>query len=156
MSTQVGFSTTNMIISRIVRWFTNSKCSHAFMVIDLYDKPWVLESGYFGIVLLPLDKFAKANKIVALVPVDVPQINVVSAMEELGDAYDFGGLVGAMFPIVGRWFKARWNNPFNSSRAMFCSEFVVTALQHANFPGSDTLVPANTSPQNLMDFLQGK
>lgn len=150
---QVGFSTTHMYLSRIIRFFTKSECSHAFFVFDLFGKAWVLEAGFFGVTLLALEKFQKTNTVIALVPIEATESDLEAAMEELGDRYDFGGLLGSFFVIVGRWFKKKWKNPWDAPKALFCSEFVVKALQANGYPGAENLVAADTTPQDLLDFL---
>ena len=149
----IGFSTTNQLISRIIRFFTGSKVSHCFMLFELFEQAWVLEAGFFGISLKPLKKFQKSDTVVALVPVPLAEEDVARAMQALGEKYDFGGLLGSIFPLIGKWFKQKWKNPWNNSKALFCSEFCLKSLQEAGFPGADQLDPASTTPQDLLDFL---
>lgn len=150
----VGFSTTNAILSRFIRWVTKSEVSHTFLVFDLYGRAWVLEAGFFGVTMLPVDKFQKDNiiKTMAAIP-EIGDEHIAKAMDDLGDRYDFGGLLGSAVVIVGRWFKRKWKNPWQDSKAMFCSEFVVTILQEAHFPDAELLEPSETTPQDLQDFL---
>lgn len=150
----VGFSTTNQLISRIIRWFTKATVSHCFFVFDLFGKGWVLQSDFFGVVILPLEKFQKSNTIIALAPIpELGEDDLARAMQELGGAYDFGGLLGGIFPIIGSWFKRKWKNPWENPSALFCSEFIVVSLQEASFPGADQLVASETTPEDLKDFL---
>jgi len=149
----VGFSTTNKIISRIIRWVTHSEVSHTFLAYQAFNRIWVLEAGFLGVSIVPLDKFKAKNNIVLMVPVrELSPDDLGAAMDQLGTAYDFGGLLGAIFPVIGHWFKRKWKNPWNNPKAMFCSELVVYSLQSAKFPGTEALVPADTSPQDLKDF----
>ena len=141
------------LLSRLVRWFTKSKASHSFLTFDALGRSWILESGVKGIVVLPLDKFK--DELVAAVQVPEISDEVLSKVmdEHLGLDYDFTGLFGMGINYLGRWFKAKWKNPWNNPGSMFCSEFVVETLQEAGFPGADKLVAADTSPQDLLDFL---
>lgn len=150
----IAFSTQpRNLLSRLVRWFTKSKTSHAFIIFEAMGRAWILESGVKGVVVLPLDKFR--DQMVAVVPVpDLTDEELSKVMDEyLGRDYDFTGLFGMTFNYIGRWLKAKWRNPWNNSRAMFCSELCVKALQESGFPGADQLVAADTSPQDLLDFL---
>lgn len=151
---QIAFSTQpKNLLSRVIRWFTKSKVSHCFIVFEAFGHKWILESGIKGVVILPLDKFD--GEIRALV--DIPELTpeaLGNVMEDdLGRDYDFTGLAGMAINYIGRWFKAKWKNPLNASRSMFCSEFVVKALAESKFPGADQLDAADTSPQDLLDFL---
>ena len=88
-----------------------------------------------------------------LVPLDA---GVREAGTWLGEWYDFTCLFGTIFPILGRWLKAKWKNPFNNSRALFCSEAVTKVPQVSKYPRSEFLVPENTTPQDLLVFLTEK
>jgi hypothetical protein len=150
----VGFSTTNQLISRIIRWFTKATTSHCFFVFDLFGKAWILQSDFFGVVVLPAEKFLKSNTLVAMAPIpELGEQDLARAMEHLGGAYDFGGLLGGIWPVIGRWFKKKWSNPWENPKALFCSEFVVTSLQMSGFPGADKLVASETTPEDLKHFL---
>lgn len=150
----IGFSTQpKSTLSRIVRWFTKSKTSHALIVFQMFGRDWILESGIKGVVILPIERLD--GVMVELIP--VPQLSeedLSKAMvNNLGDDYDFTGLFGMAINVLGRWFKAKWKNPWNNPRSMFCSEFVVKTLQQSGYPGADRLEAATTTPQDLLDFL---
>lgn len=150
----IGFSTNpKNPLSRIIRWFTKSQVSHCFIIFRMFGKDWILESGAKGVVVLPMSKLGGVMKAAVAIPELAPD-DLGKVMEnDLGDNYDYGGLFGMAVHIIGRWFKTKWRNPWNDSRAMFCSEFVVQALQQCKFQGADQLEAANTTPQDLLDFL---
>lgn len=152
-----GFSTTNLPISRLIRFFTKSKVSHCFVILDLPEldeQPMVLEAAFEGIRLVPLETFKKKNIIVETVSLPQVTLSMLKPMfKQLGSSYDFGGLLGSTFVQIGHWIKKKWKNPFNSSHALFCSEATVVILQDSNYPNSQSLVPSETSPQDLLNFL---
>ena len=150
----IAFSTQpKNLLSRLVRWFTKSKASHAFIIFEALGRAWILESGIKGIVVLPLDKFRDQMVTVVRIP-EMTDDHLSKVMDDnLGLDYDFTGLFGMGLTIIGLWFKTKCRNPLNNPRSMFCSEFVVLALQECSFPGADQLDAANTSPQDLLDFL---
>ena len=39
---------------------------------------------------------------------------------------------------------------------MFCSEAIVRTLQAANYPGASALDPASTTPEALLEFMEGQ
>lgn len=155
---KVGFSTHHHnILSSTIRFFTKSEVSHTWLLVDdpLFKRPMVLEATETGIVLTPFDRFATKNDVVCILD---PKHPLDSGMSEagawLGERYDFLGLVGTAFVLLGRWLKRKWKNPLSSSHAMFCSEFVVNVMQAAQYPGAENLVPTGTTPQDLLDFLR--
>jgi hypothetical protein len=156
--TRIGFSTPRGFnpVSWIVRKLTGSVCSHAFFIYwDLdYEADIVMEAHELGFRHVPLSHFVRQNEIVASF---VPRADINAgvkwvAMEYLGDAYDFGGLLGAAFVLLGRWLKKKWNNPLANPKHVFCSEAVVYALQRAHYPGASEMVPRDTTPQDLLTF----
>lgn len=155
--TRIGFSTSRTSwISRIIRWFTASAVSHCFIVY--YDDEWkrdmVMESegGLGGAVrIVP---FETIKGIVTLVtPKHDIEIGMFKMADRLGQMYDYGGLFGMAWVILGRWLKKKWSNPWQSSRAMFCSELVAQVLLDSHYPKA-TFVPGDTDPQMLLEFFE--
>lgn len=164
----VGFSTPKAFnpVSWLIRKVTNSQVSHAWVVYhsDLLDLDMVMEAHELGFRSLTLDHFKEKNKIVLMTPVDVdvtPGLRLLAV--HLGDNYDYAGLLGMSFVIMGTWFKRffkKWKkrvkNPWQEANRYFCSEAVVTMLQASNSRMVEDVVAENTSPQMLMDILLGK
>ena len=158
---RIGFTTQiKSPVSWLVRKLTKSQCSHAIFVY--FDKDWqtdmVMEAADVGFRLISLEKFKKSNEIIALIapPVDIDVGFKYVGLEYLGTMFDYFGLLGNGPILLGRWLKRKWHNPWNSPKSLFCSEAVVVALQKSGVPGADVLVPQDTTPQDLMDFMQGK
>ena len=159
MSTRIGFSTSKTSwISRIIRWFTRSTASHCFIVY--HDAEWtrdrVMESegGMGGSVRIV--KFNPDNpNIVKLVnPKYDIEVGMDKMVDNLGEVYDYGGLFGMAWVILGRWLRKKWRNPWNSSKALFCSELVAQVLIDSNYPGSGQFDPASTDPEQLLQFFE--
>lgn len=152
---KLGFSTTNKILSRLVRWFTKSKVSHCFVIFEWLGEEWVLESEWAGIQIVPMSSFmARQNIIVETIELpDVTMEDLKPALKDAGVPYDYSGLFGSIFPIIGHWFKMRWSNPWNNSKAMFCSEFIVKWFQEMGFEPANNLVPEDTTPDQLLKVL---
>ncbi len=158
MNTRIGFSTPKSFnpVSWLVRKLTGSTASHAFFIY--LDKDWevdmVMEAHEYGFRLMSLAHFEKKNEIVATFnpksSIDVGVRHV--ALEYLGRAYDWGGLFGSAVLLFGRWLKRKWHNPWNASKAVFCSESVVIAMQKSGYEGAAELVPHDTTPQDLLEF----
>ena len=150
----VGFSTTNKLISRLIRWITRAEVSHTFLIVELYGQPWVAGAEFNGLVLMPVHKFQRNNTIKAVCKVpELTDKHLEKVMDSIGEAYDYGGLIGGIFPQIGRWLKQKWKNPWANPKAMICSEFVTMALQECKLKGAEGLDPVAVTPQELKDFL---
>lgn len=158
MNTRIGFSTPKKFnpVSWLVRKVSGSVASHAFFIY--FDKDWevdmVMEAHEYGFRLMPLAHFEKKNEIVATfrprTPIDAGVQHV--ALEYLGKPYDWGGLFGGVILLLGRWLKRKWHNPWENSKAVFCSEAVVIALQKSAYLGAGELEARDTTPQDLLEF----
>lgn len=161
MNTRIGFSTPNWFnpVSWLVRKLTKSRASHAWFVY--YDLDWkrdmVLEAHELGFRLLPYSKFKKANKVVGVFKTKESLDEATNwVCDHLGEPYDFGGLIGMAFVLIGRFFKRKWKNPLQNSKAMFCSEMVVSVLQMVRFPATRHIDPHSTSPEDLLLLLESE
>lgn len=168
LTAYVGFSTPKAFnpVSWLIRKITKSQVSHAWVAYhsDLFDLDMVMEAHELGFRSLTFENFKAKNKIVKTFPVDVditPGLRLLAT--SLGDTYDYGGLFGMSFVLMGNWLKRKFKkwrkvvrNPWHSAKRMFCSEAVVIMLQASNSRMVKDLVPENTSPQMLMDILGGK
>lgn len=155
---KIGFSTARgNPFSFLIRKISGSKASHAWLMlrVEPFGHEFVFEATEWGVRLMPWGTFRRQNRIVAVFE---PQVPLDAAMPKagahLGAYYDFPGLVGMAFVILGRWFKRKWRNPFNSAKAMWCSELVAKVLKWADHPGVEKLSPTRTSPQDLLDLLK--
>lgn len=154
---KVGFSTQKKnVLSRIIRWFTKSQASHAWLFVgdSFLGMDMVLQATEGGFQLMTFEAFKSRNDIVALI--EPPQSifpGIQKATTWLGENYDYFGLFGSAVVIFGRWLKRKWKNPLNGAHSMFCSEAVVYVLQASDYPGAADLDPSSTTPQDLMDFL---
>lgn len=155
---KIGFSTArNNPLSSLIRAFTGSKASHAWMLLRVqpFDREMVFEATEWGVRLIPWEVFRRRYRIVAVFEPKVPlDAAMTRAGAHLGAYYDFAGLVGMAVVMLGRWLRRKWRNPLNAARAMWCSELVAHVLRWAGHPGAEKLVPTRTSPQDLLDLLR--
>jgi hypothetical protein len=159
MTTRVGFSTSKSWVSRLIRWFSDSVVSHAWLLyfdID-FGRDMVLESTLEGVRIIPFDVFKRHN-VVRDEWVFSPQAELASGLqragEQLGEQYDFRGLFGMLLVVIGRWLRKRWRNPLHNPNAMFCSEFVASVLKLSAYPGTDYWDPSSMTPDDLMEFFR--
>lgn len=144
------------IVSEIIRRLTNSEASHcAFLYYDAFFKcMMVMEADWYGFGLLPFARWSERNKVVAsfYMPLDEGLRHVAQAY--LGTGYDYGGAVATIFYRILKLLKHKVASPLYASKAVFCSEAAVLALQKQNYPGIEVLVPSATTPGDLLDFLR--
>jgi hypothetical protein len=154
---QVGFSTSNWWVSRVIRWFTRAKVSHAFLMLrdagTLGDL--VLEAEWCGWKLsTPAALTRGSTRIVELVEPKIPlEDAVVKSLSWLDEKYNYEGLLGMMWVCVGRVMGKRWRNPLRSHNSLFCSEAVVYVLQAAGYPGAGELDAESVDPEGLREFM---
>lgn len=155
---KIGFSASDSLISRAIRWFTRSQASHAFLVVEggFFGVTVVMEATNGGFRIVPFEHYV--NEHTRLVRLVEPRTSLDEGVRRaalwLGEHYDYGGLFGMAIVMVGRWLRRKWRNPWQNARAMFCSEAVVYVLQASGYEGADRLSPSETSPEDLMTFLE--
>lgn len=164
MKIRFGFCTSDWWVSRVIRYFTKANASHAFLILEGTDLgDLVLEAGWDGWRFNTLARvLSGSTRLVAVV--DTPpemEIPVFAAMmasrAQLGERYDYGGLLGMAVVSVGRWLGKKWRNPWHSAKAMFCSDAITAEiLQPAKWPGADKLDAPTEDPQSLAVFLGAK
>ena len=153
----IGFSTqTWSPVSALIRFVTRSKATHVWVLANLFGVPCVIEASEKGFLpSMTFDQFLKKNALVTLVPI-APSLDVGLrwAAKNFGEAYDFTGLFGMAWVMLGRFLHRRWRNPFDSRKALFCSEAIAKILSISGFPGAEFLVPEETTPQQLLELLE--
>lgn len=156
----VGFSTPRRWnpLSALIRAMTRSRTSHAWLLVEdpVFQLRLVLEAHSSGFRLVSFTRFVKENAVVALVEPSAPiDGGLPAAGRWLGESFDVLGLFGIFLTLVARWFRQRpWRNPFPTPSALFCSEAVVRTLRAAGYPGSERLRPEETTPADLLEFLE--
>lgn len=152
---RVGFSTTSHWTSRLIRWFTNAVVSHAWVLYwdEDFETECVLEFTEGGCRITTYVGFKKKNQIVKVwTPTKSLRPGFVKMATHLEEGYDYLGLFGMAWVMLGRWLKHKWKNPLASSSKAFCSEAVVQVLVWAEYPGLEHTDPHTTSPEDLLQF----
>ncbi len=156
---QIGFSTTNTWVSRVIRFMTGSEISHS--VILYYDsfleRKMVLESADIGFRLISWDSFLLDNVLVEVFPISEvynPQEGVRKAMDWLGTSYSYRTLLGHLLMIISEKVWRKIKNPLTSANAMICSESCILMLQAIGYPGAIALDPQDTTPMQLLDYMR--
>jgi hypothetical protein len=137
MTVSILFSTSNALISRIIRWFSKKlgrdkgRASHACVALNLGCLCIVAEATFpGGVRVLTRKKWDqehnklaeyRANLVELAMPLD-------DALDLLGEDYDIPALFGYIPVMIWRWFGRKIRNPFASARKQVCSEFAYRLL----------------------------
>lgn len=157
MRVWVGFSTTNRLLSRVIRWVTRSRVSHVWLSWESRElgQRMVMEA-HWDFRAIPYASFARANTVVKEIEIRRNgEALVKSCVDFLGQPYDYTGIVGGLWVQLGKWLRRRWRNPLGKSDAQTCSEAVTRGLQEIGRRGARRLDAESTSPQDLLEFLEG-
>lgn len=155
----VGFSTRRKnLLSRLIRWGTNSEFSHTFLSYDhdLYKTSIVVEASLRGIIEMAFTKFiASADTVLMLSPPEGTKLEkgMPAIASTLGDGYDGLSLFGRVFVIVAKWFGKKIRNPLGNVKRDCCVESVIRCLVEAE--ALPPIIDAEVeSPQSLYEILK--
>lgn len=152
----VGFSTTNKLISRAIRWVTRAPCSHAWVAFDdqTLGMRLVMQAEWWGYEVRPWKRWQQENKLVAeywpVGPDLGPALRKLAV--ELGTKYDYSsafwtGLKG----WFKRLFKASWSlRPSRTPHQLMCSEAVTRLLLDGGYDFAPGVDPEMVSPGDLL------
>jgi hypothetical protein len=144
------FSTGTDFISWLIRKITGGDVSHCAIGTTMRGIPVVIEDTVGGVRIYPRKRWEQSHKLVreyAFVPDMSDGLRV--AIQRVGDKYDYVGLVGMLWVMLGRWLKRKWRNPLARSSAAWCSEFIVHLDVDHVIPEWDGLDPETVTPRDL-------
>jgi hypothetical protein len=129
MKIWVGFSKSNALPSRFIRWWTNGQESHTYIrFYDSFLDAWlVLHADWPGVVMDHWPKYQQSNTIVEEYEIDDPRnIDLIKAtMPDLRMGYDYWNILGWAWVITfKRWLKKKIENPIDDPKKLICSDFV--------------------------------
>ena len=157
-TTCIFFSRQRALISRLIRWVTHSKASHAGVIYfdETLGQLMVMHAIASGFQVSPLVSFRTHSEIIATYEAKNPQALLMAIRDislKLGEGYDYQGIAGFLWVIMlKRWLKVKRLNPIRDSSRMFCSEAVACILQQ--MPGCGWQGdPETTSPEDLLEWI---
>jgi hypothetical protein len=148
----VGFSTTNKLVSRFIRWVTRSPVSHAFIIFDTPSfGRVVMQAEAWAYEVRPWPLWQQENILVAEFETIGPDLSpsIMSlAPQYLGLKYDWrGAFLAGLWRWFGRWLRGKFNSPHR----LMCSEALLRILQHAGYGSVAHFDAEVTSPRRLLD-----
>lgn len=119
----------NGFIGRSIKWATKSPINHSALFIEVWGKPYIIDSQKDGTNLRPFDEWVKKYEYKYIVHRDITLSDEhkrnlsIKALSKSGNtAYDFAGLLirQPIRLITGKWkYKGK-----KETDRMYCSEFV--------------------------------
>jgi hypothetical protein len=144
---QLVFTSSEALISRLIRKITKSEVSHVALRLSLEEVIVFLHADVGGVQVSPEDQFYRGRTLRYAFAFKEP-VSPKQAVEYIGDRYDYSGLVWNLFRIAGKWLGYSWKRPLQSPHSVVCSEFIAR-LALPSFVGLD---PESTSPQDLLEI----
>lgn len=155
MIVKIGFSTTNRIYSRIIRWFTKSNVSHCYIRLydEFFDSEVVIHADMVGVILILSSKFDQENITVEEYEVHdrlFLKRSIKNNLRHLGKKYDWWNLFNWIWVIIfKRWIKRKIMNPMEDPKKLICVDFVLRVLNEAEI----TSLPYNLfNPTSFRDW----
>lgn len=152
----IGFSTTDKLLSRLIRWKTSipelkpeETPSHVWILHDAYGSEYVMQAEWYGFGVISFEHFKKTNRVIDVISVSDmlawrnvdARARVFEAAEWLGDGYDFWHMLGFVLPALAHG---------DSPKQLMCSEAVVRFAPEL-FPGVN---PERASPPRMLHTLR--
>jgi len=136
MKIALGFSRTNTLVSKSIRWFTKSQVSHVYIrVYDLTFKTYfILHSDMPGVVIDLAERFDMENTVLEEYIISDPRLDeaIRKNLWHLGKKYDYLKIVNLAWAIIlKRWFVRKIKDPIVSPKALICVDFALFILNDA-------------------------
>lgn len=157
---RVGFSTTNTLLSKLIRWVTGGRASHAW--ISFYDpciqQRLVIQAESWGLELRRWSIWSKENILVSEFVPNGPDLtdSLIYLIDNyLNAKYDWkASLLLGVLNALKRWFSIKIKSRFTNPKKLMCAEAVIRFLQHTDYKSMKNIDPEITSPALLMKILQ--
>jgi len=138
MGVRIVFTASNFPLSRLIRWATRGRVSHAMILYDdpLWGGEWVAEATIGGVKKLPAEK--AMHNVYAVFECKFDAHPALQAIRNhIGDGYDYAGMAWAGWAILlWRLFRQKVRRPWRKSSEEFCSALIALFLWAAVKLGS--------------------
>lgn len=161
----VGFSQGQDWYSKVILAATGGICSHTFLALNVTGNPnlgTVVQASGTGIVQSAESDFRKQNKVVAECNLRLTVAQEVRmatfAHSQLGDLYDWAGILGFGWVLGNRALGRKVGNPLHEAHAYVCSAFALSCMRSLSLPEwgeLNRLDVRTTTPEDLLTALVG-
>lgn len=134
-------------LGRLVRFFTKSPYVHVAVIINADGV--VIESVSTGVITSNITKFTNIEmyRVLDATPAQI-QLTIDFLKEEIGDPYDFGGVLYLAWLILTFNTKAR--NEWDDKNKWTCSELTATAFATAGIIFAEDVPLSNVTPKDIV------
>lgn len=156
MRIAVGFSATNTLFSRAIRFFTNSTISHTY--IRFYDKTlkayMILHSDFGGVQFSLAERFDAEN--VSMFEYIINDSCLDDSLRKnlwhLDKRYHYRKIWSWMWLIIlKRWFVRKVKAPLLDPKKVLCTDFVLYILNEAKITDIDI---GSMTPNDLLKWFE--
>jgi len=152
----IGFSRTNNLPSKIIRFFIKSPISHAY--VRIYDKflktSLILHSDWGGVQFDLAEKFDMENIAIEEYIINDNRFDdaIRKNLWHLGKGYAYIKLINwAWAIIIKRWFIRKVKDPITKPSKLICSDFVLYIL---NSTGIVDIPIGSMTPADLRQWFE--
>ncbi len=134
MKIAVGFSTSGMWFSKIIRACTRSKVSHCYIRIhDEFLKTTLILHVEQTVRVHRAQEFDQENMAIQEYIVDDDRLDesIVHNLRHLNKKFNWWDWFG-WFPLIKKWAKTKVKAPTHSFKKMICVDYVLRVLNDAN------------------------
>ena len=154
MRIALGFSRTNNLPSRMIRWFTRSQISHTYirLYIPTFRKHFILHADWDGVKFDLAEKFEIENIILEEYIVDDSRLDasIIKNLWHLGKKYDYIKLFNWAWAIIlKRWFIRKVKDPVIDPKKLICTDFAIYIFNGA---GITNLKIGHMAPADMVDW----
>jgi hypothetical protein len=154
----VVLASTKEFSGRVIRWASHSPINHAMLVYEdpLWTGFWSAEAlPRKGVIRPPFDPDdPRYLKLEFYVYNGNPEVGLRDLRWLIGSDYDYAGaIIGTMRLIFRKIFGTLSNMSIHDHKKLFCFELVTRYLQNLRVAGAESLIPENTSPAILREWL---
>jgi len=154
LSIHICFSTSRDPRAALVRWFTGSRFSHAFLTYHCgtLGQEMVMEATLKGFNVIPWSRWKRTNRLIdryALVSLPEEKRKALQELStKLGQDYDMQGALAFFWRSLG--IRLSFLRP--SRRRLFCSKAVAEFLHRAEVPHFEKM--GRFSPEDIFQRIQ--
>lgn len=156
MKLRVGFSKTNSLISKVIRWVIGAPFSHTYIRFtdEFLGMNLIAHADWPGVLLLQAEKFDKENQKLEEFEfdLDILKVSLVRNLRFLGSRYDYLSILGWAWTIaLRRAAKIIVQNPLDDPKSLICVDFCIRVLNDAGL----TAIPVGSiNPKGLVNYLR--
>lgn len=134
MRLTVGFSTTNLFVSKAIRWFLGAQVSHTY--VRFYDPfletEMVFHADWPGVIIEDYEQFLSQNTVIEEYDIEDDKVKEIIRcnLKMLRRKYDGWNIANWAWAIIfKRWVKKKFEEPLENPKKLICVQFVLRFIR---------------------------